>query len=316
MLNQVEEGAISLLIKLITIILIIVALSTIEKKKEVVKSFFRGINDSLLRCFNSGGRGIKVLLVIAGICAVISVFLTSFQICCVKDGREITAKNIVIMFFVVIISLFIIYVLFGSVMLVFSKTIDVIGNVKNFQLSTRMMASFLLLFLLIFFFFISETVMQENLFFLFVGSATCYVLNINILFKIMQNPFCLIENEREKSRENVALIIICSVLIVLMIIATLYLFVLCAFYSCEEAYRFLAGEGLVTRWNLIYYTVITFTTIGYGDIVPVVFESQVVAIIIAITSVICLVIFINSVLSVKNEMIDKKQDEDKEEEPK
>ena len=189
-----------------------------------------------------------------------------------------------------------------------------IGNIKNYQLSTRMMASFLLLFLLIFFSFVSEPVMKENVLFLFAGAVTCYVLNINILFKIMQNPFCLIGNKREKTRENMALIIICSVLIVLMIIATLYLLVLCVFYSHEDAYLFLAGEGVVTKWNLIYYTVISFTTIGYGDIVPGVFESQLVAIVIAITSVICLVIFANSVLAEKNEIIDKKQGEGIEEE--
>ena len=51
------------------------------------------------------------------------------------------------------------------------------------------------------------------------------------------------------------------------------------------------------------YTMISFTTIGYGDISPAIFESQIVAIIIAITSVLCLIVFVSSVLSEKNEIL-------------
>ena len=48
---------------------------------------------------------------------------------------------------------------------------------------------------------------------------------------------------------------------------------------------------------------------GYGDIYPVIFASQAVAVLISITSVICLVVFISAILSVKNDIFQKGQDD-------
>lgn len=52
-------------------------------------------------------------------------------------------------------------------------------------------------------------------------------------------------------------------------------------------------------FDLFYYTIITFTTIGYGDICPVSPIAKFLSIIISCTSVLCLTIFISSVLSYK-----------------
>lgn len=50
---------------------------------------------------------------------------------------------------------------------------------------------------------------------------------------------------------------------------------------------------------------ITFTTVGYGDIVPLTVEAKIIAIIISVTSVICLTVFLSSVLSIKEDEIEK-----------
>ena len=53
-------------------------------------------------------------------------------------------------------------------------------------------------------------------------------------------------------------------------------------------------------FDLFYYTIITFTTIGYGDIIPTTMPAKVLAIIISVTSVVCLTIFLGSILSYKD----------------
>lgn len=79
-------------------------------------------------------------------------------------------------------------------------------------------------------------------------------------------------------------------------------------FSFDGAYN--CSSGSISKWNLLYYTIISFTTIGYGDICPTTVESQAVAILISITSVICLIIFVSSLLSAKNDILGNKEKEE------
>lgn len=55
-----------------------------------------------------------------------------------------------------------------------------------------------------------------------------------------------------------------------------------------------------TNFDLFYFTLITFTTVGYGDIIPITGLAKIVTMFIAVTSVICISIFISSILSHKD----------------
>ena len=56
-----------------------------------------------------------------------------------------------------------------------------------------------------------------------------------------------------------------------------------------------------TYYDLFYYTIITFSTIGYGDICPVSPVAKFISMMISLTSFICLTIFVSSLLSYKSE---------------
>lgn len=56
------------------------------------------------------------------------------------------------------------------------------------------------------------------------------------------------------------------------------------------------------KFDLCYYTIITFSTIGYGDIVPNIFLAKVISILISVTSVVCISVFLSSILSYKEEL--------------
>lgn len=290
---------ISVLIKIMTVVFVLISIGTIEKKKSIVTRIFKSINNSYLELVNQQGPIMGVLLKLCGIMLLGSFYLISFEKCCLVDSKDISFRNIAISVVIWIITSLIMYFGFGSLLAIFSKTVTLIGNVKNNKMGIKMMSSFLLLILLSFFSFISENEMRENLVFLFVGSVTCYVLNMQIMLKIVRNPFCVVGDKNEQKSENRVLIIFNSILIVLMIIINMYLLVLWTYFSFDGAYT-CSCTGAITKWKLLYYTIISFTTVGYGDISPAIFESQVVAILISITSVMCLIIFVSSILSEKD----------------
>ena len=239
---------------------------------------------------------------------MIVFYIISFEHCCLMDDKKISTINVVISVFVWIITSLIMYLGFGCVLAIFSKTIELIGNVKDSKIGIKMMCSFILLSFLTIFSFISENDIRKNLPFLLMGLISCYILNIQILLKVVKNPFCIVEDKNMQESKNRVLIIFNSILIIIMVIINMYLFVLWTYFSYEEAYA--CSVGSVTKWKLLYYTIISFTTVGYGDICPTSFESQAVAILISITSVLCLIIFVSSLLSVKDDIfnnIEKKE---------
>lgn len=87
-----------------------------------------------------------------------------------------------------------------------------------------------------------------------------------------------------------------------LIIIKLFLCVLMISNVYKDPYysTILSSSSNISNFDLFYYTVIAFTTIGYGDIVPNSIPSKIIAIIIAFTSVFCLILFVSSMLSIKD----------------
>lgn len=300
---------VSFTIKILTILFIIISVCTFEKKKSIIVKVFKLINNAYYDLVNQQGLILKVLLIFLGIMLLIFFYLISFEKICLIDVKSVSIRNFLISVLIWIVISLIMYYGFGCVLVIFSKTIELIGNVKDNKIGIKMMCSFLLLSLLTFFSFIAENEMRDNSIFLFVGLVSCYILNIEILLKVIKNPFCIVEEKRNQESKNKVLIVFTSILIILMIIVNMYLFVLWTYFSFGEAYK--CNEGLITKWKLMYYTIISFTTVGYGDIYPATFESQAVAILISITSVICLIIFVSSLLSVKDDIFGNNKEKNK-----
>lgn len=293
---------ISISIKIITLVCILISIGTIDKKKSIMKRIFKSINESYHELINQQGLIMRNLIIICGILLFVLLCIISFVKYCFADGRDISFKNIVASVVILIITSLIMYLGCGSLLAIFSKTLSLIENVKDHKMGIRMMSSFVLLTFLSYFSFIVENELRKNLVYFFAGLVTCYISNMQIMLKIVRNPFCIVEDKSKQRSENRVLIIYSSILIVIMIIVNLYLLVLWTYFSYDNAYTCCSSDGGITKWQLLYYTVITFTTVGYGDISPTILESQAVAILISITSVMCLIIFVSSVLSVKDDI--------------
>lgn len=128
-----------------------------------------------------------------------------------------------------------------------------------------------------------------------IGMIVCYYLNIKTLITLIANPANI--KSIKKEYNGYSRIIIASILILIMLIINLYLIV-CLVNGLEQG-AFLNANN---KFDLFYFTVITFTTIGYGDIIPATILAKVTSMLISITSVICLSVFLSSMLSYKDEL--------------
>ena len=94
---------------------------------------------------------------------------------------------------------------------------------------------------------------------------------------------------------------IAAILILIMLILNLYLMVCLVSHLPHEAPVFSNANNY---FDLFYYTIITFPTIGYGDITPTTMAAKTISLLISVTSVICLSIFLSTILSYRDQIND------------
>lgn len=279
------------------IILIIVFIRKVYNKKTVY-SLKKGIKDinnyykSLFKERNAIGRLMQtILLVLAQIFMMINITTGIIKYLDVAENIYVNliAKTIIIVFIMVGI-----YFIVGYILLISSKVYKLFYKVEDMSMKIDLLISYFILniYFTILIFFPSE--FADTCYIGMIGVAISHLLNLRILIKVIRNP----RNISGKSSEKVdsRSIIIVSIVILIMIILNLFLGV-----CLVESMNANAYSGNPSKFDLFYYTIITFTTIGYGDIVPISVLAKLMSIIIAITSVICLTVFLGSVLGNKEE---------------
>lgn len=142
--------------------------------------------------------------------------------------------------------------------------------------------------------------------FIIGGLFISYIININLLIKVILNPFCFFTTDEDENfhdkRHVLTVTLTAAFLLLIMVILNLFLVVLMIWNIWPNSYYCSVPNASISEFDLFYYTVVTFTTIGYGDIVPSIVQSKITAVLIAFTSVLCLVIFVGSALSAKDKL--------------
>ena len=129
-----------------------------------------------------------------------------------------------------------------------------------------------------------------------VGVGISYILNLKVLLRVIRSPEIIevkIENASKIKFTDVSVV---AIILLIMVIFSLYLGV-CFINSGDIG----VYTNNPTYYDLFYYTVITFSTIGYGDICPISPVAKFMSMVISFTSFICLTIFVSSILSYKSE---------------
>lgn len=159
-------------------------------------------------------------------------------------------------------------------------------NIKNIKLNFAISNVILVVYLLIITKDI-EMVYKYNLS-IIILLIMSYLINIYILFRIMVET----KNIFEKKIKGWVLL---SFVIVGIIIINLFFLVTAVYY--KDPLSFASNPKL---FDLFYFTIVSFVTIGYGDIVPVSFAAKMISVIISFTSILCLSVFFSSFFSDKS----------------
>lgn len=198
--------------------------------------------------------------------------------------------NIYVKTVMVLISFLIIHYSMGYIMLISSKMHSFLYRNEEESLKFDFLLSYFLTTAYLMALILVPNEIYNNALVGIIGVIICYFLNMKILLNVMKNP----ENIKFSVSDNssFARISFAALLISFMIIINLYLLV-CIVHILGRG-GFSNNPGY---FDLFYYTIITFTTIGFGDILPLTIWAKFIAIIISITSVVCLTVFLGSIFS-------------------
>ncbi len=293
------------------VILIISGIWTLEKVS--IKKVIQFINIGYNELFKKSNKIKTALMKIAGLFMLVENLFISYKLNYIRLYNNLTL-GIVCIIIVWIFTSLVMYIIFGLFLTIIFGIINYISVLKNFKISNKISISFCILFMSSLGMIIAKNEFKDLKWIFFVALLLAYYLNIVVMLNIIYNPLVLINGRKNKvdqykSKIDKRNIFIGSILILIMIIYNLYLGVLWVNTYCGQAFL-CTSNGLITNWTLLYYTIISFTTIGYGDIVATSVESQFMSIIISITSVLCLIIYFSSMMNIKDFLLFESDDEE------
>ena len=194
----------------------------------------------------------------------------------------------------IIVLILFLYFVIGYLLLSISKIYKFLYKIEDKVTKTDLLISYFIISMYMTILIIFPGEFAKNYKIGLVGVTLSYFLNLKVLLRIIRSPEITDFNGQTKKTDGLDSVGVMAVIVLLMVVISLALAV--CFISCS-------GQGVYTNnptfFDLFYYTIITFATVGYGDISPVSPVAKFMSIVISMTSILCLTVFISSVLSYK-----------------
>lgn len=291
----------------ITILGLLLYSNSIENKRVPINQIFHSVTEAYQSLLQSTTGIGKILVKIAIGTAIVLIAVFSYQRSQYLLANASQDRIFLLMFFIFTILLITIYFVFGLPLLIFSKIERLIKTIHRKKLCLSFLVTSYILFVYSYFLWCEKEVMESCGKVVLIGLLVSYILNMTMLIHISMEPVtcCLCRyGQKKKIEQKYPLKVVLAGALILMMLIVLNLFLAVVMISnlFDHAYINVATVSPVTNVDLLYYTVISFTTIGYGEIVPQRLESKVMAILIAYTSVMCLVIFVSAILALKEKL--------------
>lgn len=202
--------------------------------------------------------------------------------------------NYIIKILFILMMIFGIYIAIGYLLLSSSRIFRLLSKVEDFSMKYDMLISYFIINTYFTVLIVFPKQFEQSYLIGLIGVTICYIMNLRVLIKIINNPERI--NISDGRVRNFTSTSVLSILILIMMVLNLFLAV--CFINSADVNSY---SGNPSNFDLFYYTIITFTTIGYGDIVPITIMAKIMSIIISTTSVVCITIYLSSVLSFNNE---------------
>lgn len=278
--------------------IIILAVRNRRMKKDTKKSIielFKGINSSYIGVLKEKSFFSKIIQIALIVFGGITSFMSIYSGISINIKFENKILEGVLKIILLLIALIIVHYAIGYILYISLKIQSFIIKVENKNLKIDFLISYFLISTYLAVSIVFPKAFTENLALSLTGMIICYYLNMKTLITLIVNPVNVKGSKEEESLFR--RIIVAAILILFMLILNLYLMV-CLVGSANPS-AFTNAQG---KFDLFYYTIITFSTIGYGDIVPNIFLAKVISILISVTSVVCISVFLSSILSYKEEL--------------
>lgn len=280
---------------------------SIEDKKIPVNHFSEAVYLSYQNLLRTAGRTGVLLNRIAITIAMVLLAIASYRRSLGIIGNKSHYKTLVLAFCIFLLLTIVLFYLFGIPLLIFSKIEKLMQTIHHRLLSMRFLVTAYILFTYFLLLWCDPDAMKSCGQIVLAGLLISYVINMSMLVSISVEPLvcchCRYGNVKGiEQRHPLKIVLAGALVLILLIVLNLYLAVVIISLIYEPAYIMAGTTNQPTSLDLLYYTVISFTTIGYGDIVPYRMESKIMGIVIAFTSVMCLVIFVSSILALKEKL--------------
>lgn len=267
--------------------LVVVIMSLLKEINKTYKLIFK--QKSVLTRLTQGG-----MIIGSEVLACISVIIGTIKYI---DAYENNTLDIVVKVIIALISIVVIHFSIGYILFISSKINMFFSNVKDRNIKTNLILSYLIISTYFTVLVLFPDQFRNSYAIGLIGIIISYFLNLKVLLQLIRNPHDIKTDKEEIT--SFSRVMIASILIVIMIILNLFLAV-CFINSSTPGGAFTNNPS---NFDLFYYTIITFTTVGYGDISPVTVSAKIFSMIISITSVICITVFLSTILSYKDKFV-------------
>lgn len=287
-------GKILIVLSTFLVVIALISYKRINNQRLIykIKDTFIQINRTYIELFSKDGKVIKEIYGLIFIISEVFVVVAIIKVGVNNILEDKTLYSVIITCIGIALSLIVIHLAIGYILLITSGIQRFIINVEDKYLKKNLIISYFILTTYFIVFIFDSNQFEDVHIIALIGLLISYILNFKVLIKIIKNPLHIKSKNEEQSISKC--IIVISILLLVMIILNLFM----AVCIINQAYPG-SFTNNPTSFDLFYYTIITFTTIGYGDIVPVSIPAKIISMVIAVTSVICITIFLSTVLSYK-----------------
>ena len=258
---------------------------------KTIKVCIKEINKSYLELYKENNLIIKltqvILIIISEICSFIVI--VNLVINHISKYTSLMVNNFLKVSLIIILCIVFHYII-GFLLLISSNIHRYMSKGLEESVKSKFLFSYFLISICLVILILYPEKLSEYFISGILSMAASYIIDIKLLIKFMKNPKYIKVNEND--RYSFSKVLILAIIIIIFLVFNLFILVSLVNMVDPKSYT-----NNPSYFDLFYYTIVTFTTIGFGDIVPNSILSKFMAVLISFTSILCMTIFMGSIYS-------------------